>query len=88
MAYCITSTGHEIGFECFSKSQVDMLIDPVRYFFNYYGLERHAIAFLFEQVDIECVLMAEDHDLDFFGFTPLERKYFFEFQRDLEDYYV
>lgn len=88
MAYCLTSAGHEIDYQCFAKVHVDAMDDPVRYFFQYYGLEHHAMTFLYEEIDIKCVLIMEDHDLDDLGFTILDRQYLFEFKRDLEDYYV
>jgi|AntAceMinimDraft_5_1070358.scaffolds.fasta_scaffold10861_3 hypothetical protein len=88
MAYCITSAGREIDYQCFAKTRVEIFIDPVGYFFQYYGLERHALTFLYEEIDIECVMIMEDRDLDGLGFTPLERQYLFEFKRDLQDYYV
>ena len=88
MAYCITSAGHEIDYQCFAKSHVDSLSNPLEYFFVLYGLDRHIIPFTYEQMDIMCVLITEDYDLGYFELSALERDYFYEFKRDLEDYYM
>jgi hypothetical protein len=71
----------------FRKKNVDNMINPIYYFFQLYGLSNRIQEFLYELIDIECILIIEIHHLNDLNFSPLEKKYFLEFKNTLKLFY-
>jgi|AntAceMinimDraft_9_1070365.scaffolds.fasta_scaffold122873_2 hypothetical protein len=83
MAYYITGAGYELDYE--DLVYADQHLDPVGYLFPFFGLGHRAPLFAYEQIDLACVFMLEQHDLDDLGFDALEQEYFIELKTALED---
>lgn len=76
MAYYITSAGFEIDYADFKDASLT-------FYLQQFGLGDYITAFLYEQMDLYCITIMENDDMDYFGMNETEKNYLHELKNVL-----
>ena len=71
MAYYITSAGFEIDYADFKDASLT-------FYLYHFGLGDYITAFLHEQMDLYCITIMDNDDMDYFNMNETDKNYMHE----------
>lgn len=78
MAYYITHAGFEIDY-------AELQDASLTFYLQHFGLSHYITLFLHEEIDLVCIAIMDDHDMDYYiGMTETEKKYLHEMKEVME----
>lgn len=78
MAYYVSSAGFEIDY-------AELQDASLTFYLQHFGLGHYITLFLHEEIDLVCIAIMDDHDMDYYiGMTETEKKYLNEMKEVME----